>query len=277
MSTLQGITVVSLALNLPGPLAAQQLAQLGAKVIKVEPPSGDPMEHYCPDWYKTLVSGQEVLRLNLKYPIERNTLAELLQKADLLITSSRPAALARLKLSWPDLKLHFPRLCQVAIVGYAPPQEERAGHDLTYQAALGLIDPPHLPRSLFVDLLGAERAIRSALGLLLTRERSGQNGYAQVALAEAAATMADPLRFNLTDPGGLLGGRTPEYNIYQTKDGWVAIAALEPRFKKRFDDFVGYDLETKEQYSEEFKMKTAAEWQQIGDALDIPITKIQTA
>ena len=74
-------------------------------------------------------------------------LAELLAGADVLLTSTRPAALARLGLDWPTLSARYPRLCHVAIVGYPAPDEDRAGHDLTYQASAGLLEPPRFPAS----------------------------------------------------------------------------------------------------------------------------------
>lgn len=73
--------------------------------------------------------------------------------------------------------------------------------------------------------------VSSALALLFRRERGGEAGYAEVALSEAAASLAEPLRYGCTAAGALLGGGIPEYNIYKTVDGWVAVAALEPHFK----------------------------------------------
>lgn len=276
MDFLSGTRIVNLALNLPGPAAARRLAQMGAQLIKVEPPTGDPMEQYSPDWYRELITGQELIRLDLKTLADRSRFDAFLGDTDLLITANRPQALEALKLTWAELHSRFPRLCQVAIVGYAPPQENVAGHDLTYQAALGILNPPYMPRTLMVDLLGAERTVWTALGLLMARDRDQQGGYAQVNLSDAAATMADPLIFGLTTPGGLLGGGAPEYNIYETQGGWVAVAALEPRFKKRLADALGDEVRTLEQYRQIFRTKTAKQWEDLGQELDIPIAVIHT-
>ncbi len=276
MDWLQGITIVNLAVNLPGPAAARRLGWMGATVVKVEPPTGDPMERYCADWYRELTAGQELVRLDLKTPGGRARLDELLRKADLLVTSNRPATLQRLQLCWADLHQKHPRLCQVAIVGFPAPRENAPGHDLTYQAACGLLHPPHLPRALAADLAGAEQAVGTALGLLLARERLQQSGYAQVALSEAAAAMAEPLRFHLTVPGALLGGGVPEYNIYQTQDDWIAVAALEPYFQERLEEALGDDVRTVEQYRAAFHTRTAAQWQEVGQDIGVPITRIDT-
>src|SRR5271154_4790693 len=97
-SPLRGIRVVTIATNAPGPAAAARLFQLGAAITKVEPPSGDALEGHCLAWYRELNAGQRVIRLNLKDAKDRKQFDGLLAKADLLLTSSRPAALTRLAL-----------------------------------------------------------------------------------------------------------------------------------------------------------------------------------
>lgn len=271
MQSLSGITVVNLSLNLPGPAAARRLQRLGARVVKVEPPAGDPMRNYHAAWYEELAAGQELFTLDLKAEAGRMSLDELLAGADLLLTATRPAALGRLGLGWDMLNGRFPSLCQVAIVGYPEPRQNEAGHDLTYQAALGLLNPPHMPRTLLADMAGAEQTVGAALALLLWRERGGEGGYAEVALSEAAAAMAEPLRFGTTAPGAILGGGTPEYNLYRASDGWVALAALESHFKARLESALGGD------YGAAFRTKSAGEWQAWGQQFDIPIAAVDGA
>jgi len=95
---LAGVVVVSLAINLPGPLTAARLTKLGAHVTTVLPPGGDPLKNYDPQWFADLHAGQEALTLDLKSPSGITELDSLLASADLLITSSRPSALTRLGL-----------------------------------------------------------------------------------------------------------------------------------------------------------------------------------
>ncbi len=224
---LDGCHVVSLAAHLPGPLAARQLMALGADIVKVEPPEGDPFAGYHPPWYDALIAGQRVMRLDLKDPTSRPTLDQLLVDADLLVTSSRPSSLERLGLDWPRLHARFPKLCYVAIVGSASPDAERPGHDLTYQASVGLLAPPLLPTILLADFAGAERAVSASLALLLARERGADAGYTEVALAAVAAQFTEAARRGVTMPGALFGGGLPGYGLYRARDGWVAVAALE--------------------------------------------------
>ena len=245
-SVLRGVNVLSLAPNLPGPIAARRLAEMGAKVTKIEGPSGDLMAQAAPTYYEWLCEGQQVVALNLKEEADRGQLKELLSTGDVLITSSRPAALARLGLSWEELHAAYPRLCQVAIVGHSGDDADLAGHDLTYQAHAGTLLPPAMPTVPMADLAGAELAVQAALALLLGRNAgegsagqgtdrqgaeaqgaagqgaegqgngaAGRGGYHEVALADAAEAFAMPAQFGLSAPGGLLGGALPGYRIYE--------------------------------------------------------------
>ena len=93
---LSGVRVLTLAINVPGPVAAARLLELGASVVKVEPPGGDPLARICPAWYESLTRDQKIVCLNLKEPDERVQLDHLLEASDLLITATRSSALERL-------------------------------------------------------------------------------------------------------------------------------------------------------------------------------------
>ncbi len=275
VTPLRDFRVLTLALNVPGPVTAARLARLGASVTKIEPPSGDPLAQACPAWYQALSEHQEIIRLDLKSPDNRSQLEQLLKPCDLLLTANRPKALARLDLDWPTLHQRYPRLSQVAIVGFPGEQAEQPGHDLTYQARLGLLDPPALPRTLVADLAGAEQAVGAALALLLARERDGTGGYRQVALAEAAATFAEPLNYGLTTAGGMLGGGLPEYNLYRTRQGWIALAALEPHFLQRLQQALGLSKLEQTDLAQYFLTRTAVDWERWGGDHDLPIVALR--
>jgi crotonobetainyl-CoA:carnitine CoA-transferase CaiB-like acyl-CoA transferase len=275
MQALDAFKAVSLAVNVPGPTTAARLVALGASVTKVEPPAGDPLAAAHPAWYDELRAGQQVVTLDLKEAGDRGRLDELLEPADLLLTSSRPAALARLRLAWPELHGRFPRLCQVAIVGYPAPDQDRAGHDLTYAAAHGLVAPPDLPRTLVADLGGAELATTAAVALLLTRERGGEAGYSEVALGDAASAFAAPLRYGATAPGGSLGGGNPAYGLYRAADGWLAVAVLEPHFRERLATELGLDELTHDALATAFRARSAEEWEAWGREHDLPLGAVQ--
>jgi alpha-methylacyl-CoA racemase len=272
---LAGARVVSLAGNVPGPVAAARLRRLGAEVVKVEPPDGDPLAPIAPSWYHALAEGQEVVALDLKRPEGRARLDRMLEGADLLLTAMRPGALDRLRLGREVLGAAFPRLAQVAILGYPAPDRERAGHDLTYQAHTGLLAPPALPRTLLADLAAAERVVSTALALLLERARTGRGEYAEVTLAEAVEELAAPLRHGLTAPGGPLGGGLAAYDLYRCADGWVALAALEPHFRRRFEEALGVGTEAREELERAFLARTSAEWERWAAERDLPLAALR--
>jgi crotonobetainyl-CoA:carnitine CoA-transferase CaiB-like acyl-CoA transferase len=270
---LAGVVVVSLAINLPGPLTAARLTKLGAHVTTVLPPSGDPLKNYDPQWFADLHAGQEALTLDLKSPSGITELDSLLASADLLITSSRPSALTRLGLDPETVSTKHPRLCQVAIVGESGANAENPGHDLTYQAINGLIAPPAMPTSLIADMAGSERATQIAIAALLHRERTGVATHHQVALADVAHDMAEPNRRGLTKPSGGLGGAIGLYGIYETQDGWVALAALEPHFAQRTLQALDVDG-SPAGFAQVFTAKTATQWEHWASEKDIPLVAL---
>lgn len=274
---LAGMSAVTLAVNVPGPAVAARLAEFGAMVTKVEPAGGDPLVRFAPEWYASLCANQKVRRLDLKSAPERGELDALLARADLLLTSSRPASLARLGLSWEELHAAYPRLCQVAIVGHPAPRQDEPGHDLTYLAGWGLMSPPEMPRTLLADLAGAERAAGAALGLLLGRERGLGTGYAEVALSEAAASFAAPLIQGLTSPGGVLGGGLPGYGLYRASDGWIAVAALEEHFLHRLLSELGVEKADREALEAAFRERPASEWERWAAERDLPVAAVREA
>lgn len=274
---LDGLRVVSTALNLPGPAACARLRDLGARVTKVEPPAGDPFERYSPAWYRDLHEGTAVRRIDLKEAEGRDAMHALLEAADVLVTAQRPSALARMGLAGGGLAARHPRLCHVAIVGHAPPHEEAAGHDLTYLAAQGLLAPPTMPLTLAADLAGAERAVSTALALVIARARSGRGQGRQVPLAEAAEALARPLREGLTAPGAVLGGGLAGYNLYAARGGWIAVAALEPHFAARLAQGLGLEALRVEVLRERFAGESPAHWETWARERDLPIVAVRDA
>jgi len=271
---LAGIRIVSTALNLPGPAACARLRGLGAAVTKIEPPAGDPFETFCAPWYARLHEGVEVLRMDLKSEEGRGAMAGRLREADLLVTAQRASALDRLGLGPAGLAERFPRLCHVAITGHAPPDEAVAGHDLTYLAPLGLVDPPRLPPTLFADMAGAERVVSACLALLLGRERGSAERARVVALADAAHALAEPLREGLTRPGALLGGGYAGYNLYAAQDGWIAVAVLEPRFAVRLASLLGLERLEASRLQAIFAARDTAHWESWARENDLPIVAV---
>jgi crotonobetainyl-CoA:carnitine CoA-transferase CaiB-like acyl-CoA transferase len=269
VAALAGVHVVSLATNLPGPVAAARLVALGASVVKVEPPAGDPLATVVPDWYDELVAGQDVVTLDLKDPGDRGSLEARLAAADVLLAAMRPSAAARLGLT-ESVARHG--LVLVEIVGYDGERAGEAGHDLTYQAAQGTVLPPGLPLVPVVDLLGAERAVTAVLAGLRRRDRGEAAPHLRVVLDDAARSASAAVRHGLTGPQGVLGGASPAYGVYRTADGHVAVAAIEPHFAERLARAVGA---TREELTKRFATEPSAHWESLGRSLDVPIVTVR--
>lgn len=236
---LRGTRIVSLALNLPGPAALRRLADMGARCTKINPPAGDPMQHYTQDGYAQLHAGIREVTLDLKNPKGQIALHKLLAQTDILLTSFRPSALNKLGLGWKSLHQRYPSLSLIQVVGAPGPLAEIPGHDLTYQAEVDLVPGTALPASLFADMGGALMASEAALGAVLLQKTTGKGTLHEVALSSAAAWLALPRQWQMTTPKGAVGGAHAGYRIYPCKNGRVALAALEPHFAQRLCEAAG--------------------------------------
>lgn len=269
---LDGVTVITLAVNLPGPLAAARLKSMGARVIKVEPPQGDPLDAAAREYFEELSAGQEIVTIDLKDPAGRERLESLAAEADIVLTAMRPRAAAALGL--PEL-VERHGLVHVEIVGFAGDRADVPGHDLTYQAAHSTLVPGTMPTVPIADVLGSENAVVAALaGLRQRGQRTGGTGggiVRLVVLDEAAAWAAGPARHGLSSPGSHLGGGSPFYRTYATADGHVAVACIEPHFARALATQLGSEHEELERA---FAAQPTAHWTEFAAEHDLPIEAI---
>ena len=251
--------MLDLSQYLPGPFATQLLADLGAEVIKVEPPDGDPMRRFilCDEdgvspFYKQVNAGKQILHLDLKTAAGCAVLSELLPAADVLLESFRPGVLARLGISRERLQELNSRLIHCALSGFGQtgPCRERAGHDLTYLAMSGMLsltgtaETPVIPFPPICDYAAGKQAATAILAALLKRERSGEGAFIDVSLFEMALSWQSFALTAAGRPGGafargrdLLTGGAACYQIYRTADDrFVALGAIEEKFWGRFCD-----------------------------------------
>lgn len=295
--------VADLTRFLPGPLAAHLLADLGARVVKIEEPrNGDPVRQAPPIREGTgalaalLLSGVESVALDLKQEEARDILGRLLEKSDILIESFRPGTLDRLGFPPATLRERYPRLIVCSISGWGPdgPYARRAGHDLTYQALAGTLAAtaamPHVP---VADLIGAWSAVTAILAALHERERTGQGTRIDAALFDAGfhagltAWAAEAEGAKKVGQRLPLSGALSCYNLYKTADGNpIALGALEPHFWERFCRAAGRPALIGRQYSDSpsvrrkvedlFRTRTRAEWMALFAAEDIPAEPVLT-
>lgn len=298
--------MVDLSRHLPGPLASHLLADLGARVIKIEEPAlGDPVRYAPPRRGATgalaalLLSGVESVALDLKKPAGRRVLAALLERADVLLESFRPGTLARLGFAPEELRVRHPRLilCSISGWGQSGPYAARAGHDLTYQALAGTLapaSPTAMPAAPLADLTGAWSAVTAILAAVVERHRTGQGKRIDAALYDAAvhsnltawaAEAGDAKKAGETLP---LSGALPCYNLYRTAEGDVlALAALEPHFWERFCRAAGREDLRRLQYNTAprawrkiaalVRSRTRAEWLGLLAREDIPAEIVLSA
>jgi alpha-methylacyl-CoA racemase len=238
---LKGVRVLSLALNLPGPAALMRCKHMGAACVKLAPPapagapldvSGDPMSWYNRQAYSALHQGIRLAVADLKTEKGQKALHRELAKTDVLLTSFRPSALKKLGLDWKVLHKLYPTLSLIAIVGAPGERVEEPGHDLTYLAENDLVNGLELPPTLYADMGGSLMTSEAVLKAVLAQKQQGKGHYQEVALSSAAAYLALPRTWGLTQPGAAVGGGHAGYRVYACKDGRVAVAALEPHFAK---------------------------------------------
>lgn len=288
LPSLQGLRILSLALNLPGPAALMRCRQMGATCIKLEPPAGDPMGLYNKPAYAQLHEGVKVLTADLKTEAGQKVLHRELEKTDVLLTSFRPSAIDKLGLGWKKIHSLYPALSHVAIVGAPGALGEEPGHDLTYMAHNDLVTGLNLPPTLYADMSGSLMASEAVLQAALRRQEpyagSGdphpRGAFIEVALSEAAAYLALPRQWGLTQPGGSVGGAHAGYRIYPCQDGRVAVAALEPHFAAALCAAAGVEAAdmramfapaTHAAIAAFMRTQTRAQLDQLATAKDIPL------
>ena len=259
---LAGTRVLDLSQWLPGPMAAQLLADLGADVVKVEPPAGDPMRALGPidgdgvsAFYKIVNAGKSVVHLDLKSEEGAADLRGLLAHADVLLESFRPGTLAKLGFGREALEILNPALIHCALSGYGQtgPLAFKAGHDIDYMAlggglaTSGTVERPIPAHPPTADFASALQAALATLGALLRRARTGEGAFLDVSLMETvlawqALSITGSLRDGDAPERGrrLLTGGAACYRLYRTADDrFVALGALEPKFWATFCEAVG--------------------------------------
>ncbi len=260
---LSDIRVLDLSHLLPGPLLTLMLADLGAKVTKVERPDvGDlnrripPFHHGMSAYYMMLNRNKKKLILNLKSKKDKKIFLQLVQKSDILVENFRPGVMKRLGFDFKTLRKINPRIICCSITGYGQKSSLRdfAGHDLNYAALTGILEataypgkkPAMLPTQIADIVGGSLMPMISVLAALRLREKTGQGMYLDCAMTPATMVLLMMVmgKFLITgqepyQENDRMTGRYPNYNLYQTKDNRsMAVAAIEPKFWNRFCELI---------------------------------------
>ena len=292
MQPLEGVKVVDLTRHLPGPFASRELLELGARVVKIEPPGRDPMVGIAPAWYEALNAGKETVLVDLKDEPEQAR--ALCADADVVLEGFRPGVAARLGIGPDDLPDTIV-YCSITGFGHGGRHEQRAGHDLNYQGWAGLLydTAPGIPAVQLADLAaGSLAAVTRILAALVERSRTGRGSRIVVSMTHGSHRFAahrlggDPLPRLLT--GGLAC-----YGIYKTADGRnLTVAALEQKFFRRLCELLGLAELVPRQFDSNAQAEIAAalgaaiaarpldEWLALFDGEDVcvgPVATLQEA
>lgn len=245
---LQGITVLALEHAVAAPFASRQLADLGARVIKIERPgAGDFARGYDStvmgqsSFFVWCNRGKESLALDLKQPESMPVLHKLLERCDVFIQNLAPGAATRMRLDYDSLREKYPRLIVCAISGYGEggPYSEKKAYDLLVQAASGLIsvtgtpDEPARTGISIADISAGMYAYSGILSALLQRGLTGQGMRVEVSMLEALTEwMSYPLNFsryggNSPVRSGLTHPTIAPYGQYRAGDGKSVIFGLQ--------------------------------------------------
>lgn len=226
---LEGVRVLSVALQYPGPYATLLLADLGAEVVVVERPDGGDPTRAFPGFHGSLARNKRAVALDLKSRLGQDAFRRLADRADVLVEGFRPGTMARLGFDYATLAATNPGLVWVSISGFGQtgPDRDRPGHDLTYQAEAGLLyehvppaAPPPPPSLALGDLTAGLLAVQAVLAGLVQRSRSGQGTEADVAMVDGLVSLltahVGPV-LNGTGPAGF--PYEPGYGVFVTSDG----------------------------------------------------------
>jgi alpha-methylacyl-CoA racemase len=281
---LAGLLVVDLTRYLPGPFASRELLELGARVVRLQAPSGDPLWELAPAWHEALNAGKESVTCDLK--ADPATGRRLCAKADVVLESFRPGVVERLGVGPGDLP---ETVVYCSFTGFGA-DDLRAGHDLNYQGYAGLLadTAPALPAVPIADLAGgALTAVTQILAALLERERTGRGRRLTISLTHGAHRLVS-YRLGGEPVPRLLTGGLACYRIYATADErYVTIGALEPRFFRRLCELLGkpeladrqWDTEQEPlaaELAEAFALKPLEAWLELLDGEDVGVGPVAT-
>ncbi|MCT8139198.1 CoA transferase [Anaerobacillus sp. CMMVII] len=305
---LKGIRIIDFSLYLPGPYATLRLADLGAEVIKVEPPEGDPARLLGDKKNGTgLVflannRNKKSITLNLKDEKDQKLALDLIKESDVVIESFRPGVAEKLGISYEQLKKVQPQLIYCSISGYGQSgsMSTLGSHDLNYMSLSGALAQlksetgvPVQPTNTFADLIAGIAANEAILSALIGLERTGEGCHIDLAITDVMATLMTNHLLVEQEKGkqdGIapLGGETISYKIYETKaKRFVSLAALEKKFWINFclglgrDDWIDAHLSLAsekhpifQELKQLFLTKSLEEWTQFGLTVDCCLTPI---
>jgi len=274
---LAGLLVVDLTRQLPGPYASRELLRLGARVVRVEGPEGEPMAAMAPAWHDALNAGKEAVTIDLKADLAAAN--ALLAAADVVLEGFRPGVADRLGIVVPEGAVY----CSITGFGAG---DLRAGHDINYMGWAGALadTAPAVPPVQAADLAaGSLYAVTEILAALIERTRTGLGARIVVSMTHNAYRLVahrvggDPLP-------RLLTGGVACYAIYETADArFLTVGALEPKFWARLCELLEQPGLAERQWEQRlpeleqlFRTRSLASWLELLDGEDVCVGPVAT-
>ena len=287
MQPLSGMLVIDFSRYLPGAFASRELLELGARVVCIEQPGGDPMRSTAPAWDAALRAEKESVEVDLKH--DPSQALELMREADVVLESFRPGVASRLGVG-PEQVRERTVYCSITGFGLGGRHEQRAGHDLNYLGWAGALwdTAPALPPVQIADLAaGGLGAVTKILAALLERDRTGKGSHVVISMTHGSHRLVAHRLGGETVPRMLTGGLAC-YRIYGTADGRrLTVAALEPAFFRRLGELVGRPELAERQFNSDqealaselaaiFEARPLAEWLELFAAEDVCVGPVAT-
>ncbi len=270
---LQGLKILDLTQAMAGPIATMLLGDLGADIIKIEPPTGDQTRTWAPPfingisaYFLSVNRNKKSIALDLKQPDGLEILKRLADEVDILIENFRPGTLDRLGLSYEVARESNPRLIYCSLSGYGQdgPQKDWPGYDLTVLANSGLLslngEEGKTPIKFGVpiaDIISGLFANTAILSALYERTLSGKGQHIDMSMLDANFTILTHQAFNYFATGknprklGSAHSSIAPYQVFRTKDSFIAIAVGTEKLWKVFCRSIGReDLSDHELFKE---------------------------
>ena len=231
---LSGVRVLDLSIWRPGPYATQLLVELGADVVKIEPPGGDPMRVF-PTLFAVLNAGKRSAAVDLKDATGKASVLEAAAEADVVVEGFRPGVVSGLGVDDESVRRVNRNVVYCSISGYGQhgPLAEHPGHDINYQAWAATLEPrtpddePVVPRPPIADLAGGAYAALAVCAALVQRSRTGEGESIDVSMTDVLASWTGAVPPLTLPHGQAVGGQVAGYGTFQTADGgWIALGVI---------------------------------------------------
>lgn len=288
---LSGVTVVDLSRILAGPYCTMMMAELGARVIKVETPeTGDDARHYGPfingksAYFQSVNRGKESIALNLKDEGDKAILDKLLEKADIIVENFRPGTMEKLGFGWERLHEKFPKLIYVSASGFghSGPDMYRPAYDMVVQGMGGIMSvtghegtPPTRIGTSIGDIGSGLYAAIGAMSALFHRSGTGEATKVDISMFDCQLALLENaiMRYFVSGTApGPLGAKHPSitpFEAFETEDGYIIVAAGNDSLFHKMADGLG-----KPEWKTDARYTTNDLRNQHGDHLKIEIEAI---